>query len=139
MSKLKWFEDMVETKLLNIHTVYIAKVLSTDGKTAKIQPLGKTKAYGEEAKSQSPLSDIPIIYSARWKLKKVKLQYVENVVNHSPIIKYVDILVPTDIAAGDLVVCVCGERDITEAKKGNNTVPALGHHSMSASVIVGIL
>lgn len=43
------------------------------------------------------------------------------------------------IAAGDLVLVVCCERDITEALKGNDAVPLSGHHSQTASVIVDII
>ena len=126
MGTLSVFENMIEKKLLNMHTAFIAKVLSTNGETAKIQPLGMTQAYGEDSISQSVLSNIPVIHSARWKFKKETLQGV-------------DVLVPTDIEAGDIVVCVCGERNITKAKKGINSIPVYGHHSMSDAVVVGIL
>lgn len=153
-----------------LHTAYLGKVLSTNGKTAKIQPLGKVKAYNEEAKDQKPLSDVPILQSARYKFEKKTLTYVSGISGDfdgisslvanvdddgvlywgestsvdgessiTSITKSIDVLVPTEIAVGDIVLCVCCERDITEAKKGNNAIPALGHHSQSASVIVGVL
>ena len=81
------------------------------------------KAYGENAKSQSPLSNVPIVNSARYKAT-IEGEELKNI---------------KPIASGDIVLCVCCERDITEAKKGNNSTPALGRHSMSDSVIVGIL
>lgn len=109
MGNMSFFENMIERKLLNLHTAYLGKVVSTNGKTAKIQPLGMTKAYGEAAQKQSSLSNVPI---------------TKNV---------------TEIAEGDIAVCICCERDITDAKKGRNAVPALGHHSMSDSIIIGVL
>ena len=139
ISGLGVFDNIIENKLNMLHTAYLAKVISTDGITAKIQPLGKSKAYGGEAQSQSPLSNVPIIHSARWKLRRKTLTYVSDAPGLSQSKSNTDILVPTAISAGDVVLCVCCERDITEAKKGNNTVPALGRHSMSNSVIVGIL
>lgn len=102
-------EQMLNNKLLALHTAYLAKVISTNGRTAKIQPLGLTKAYGSAAQKQSPLSNVPFT-------KQI-----------------------TEISAGDIVVCICCERNITEAKKGNNVLPPAGHHSMSDSVIVGVL
>lgn len=102
-------ENMMNNKLLSLHTAYLAKVISVNGKTAKIQPLGYSKVYGGSAKKQSPLTAVPIT-------KQV-----------------------TGISAGDIAVCICCERDISEAKKGNNTVPAVGHHSMSDSIIIGVL
>lgn len=140
IGNLKFFENIVENKLLNTHTSFIGRVLSTNGVTAKIAPLGMSKGYDGSVLAQSPISNVPIIHSARWKLKKEKLRYVKNVSDHTPAFEEVDILVPTEIAAGDVVVCVCCERDISEAKKGNNSVPAVGStHSMSNSVVVGIL
>ena len=109
MSKLGFFENMIENRLLNTHTSYLAKVIVVNGNTAKIQPLTMSKAYGEKAQKQSPLSNVPM------------LDTIE------------------ELSAGDIVLCVCCERDITEAKKGNFSVPALRHHSMSDSIIVGRL
>ena len=123
MFNMNFFENLIENKLKSLHTAYLARVLSTNGTTAKIQPLGMVKAYGEKAKSQSPLSNVPIVNSARYKAT-IEGEELKNI---------------KPIASGDIVLCVCCERDITEAKKGNNSTPALGRHSMSDSVIVGIL
>lgn len=105
----KYFDSFIEAKLLNLHTAYLAKVISVSGKTAKIQPLGKVKEYGESEKSQSVLTSVP---------------HTKQV---------------TEIAKGDVVVCVCCERNISEAKKGRNVLPPTGHHSMSDSIIIGVL
>ena len=123
MGSLKVFENMIENKLLNLHTAYLAMVLSVNGNTAKIQPLGMTKAYGETAQKQSPLSNVLILNSAKYKA----------------VIEGEEIAQIKPISSGDIVLCVCCERDITEAKNGRNSTPAIGHHSMSDSVIVGIL
>ena len=87
----------------------MAKVIAVNGKTAKIQPLGLTKNVGEKAVRQSVLTAVP---------------YTKQV---------------TDIAKGDIAVCICCERNITEAKKGRNVCPPIGHHSMSDSIIIGTL
>lgn len=149
MGGLTAFENMVENKLKNLHTAYLAKVLSANGETAKIQPLGYVKAYGKKAQKQSPLSNVPI---ATQKIVNDTVEVVSSVsldvekdgdtikdvqlkVSH----KTINVPKVKAIAAGDIVVCVCCERDITEAKKGKNSTPALGHHSMSDSVIIGVL
>lgn len=152
MGYQKIFENMIESRLLDLHCAYIAKILSTDGKTAKIQPLGKTKQFGEAAKDQAPITNVPIIESARYKYKKKTLEYVSDVsinttyssgyvTSATPILtkKKIDVVEVEDVAAGDIVICVCCDRDITEARKGNNSVPSIGHHSMSSSVIVGVI
>lgn len=142
-------EQMLNNKLLSLHTAYLAKVISTSGNTAKIQPLGMTKAYGSDAIKQSPLSNVPI---ATHKIGNDTIKVVSgvscNVEKDGDILKDVKIEVEKTtidipqikpITAGDIVVCICCERNITEAKKGNNVLPPTGHHSMSDSIIVGVL
>ena len=149
MGTFKAFENMIEKKLMNMHTAYLGKVLLVDGNTAKIQPLGMTKAYGEKAQKQSSLSNVPI---ATKKITTEKISVIsetslnvekegDTVKNVSLNVKRSDITIAkeTPIKAGDIVVCVCCERDISAAKKGVNTTPAIGHHSMSDSVIIGCL
>lgn len=135
MGSLGVFERIVEKKLLNMHTAYLAKVISSNGKTAKIQPLGMTRAYNEKAQAQSVLSNVPIA------CQKLKNHTYTVVTDPYPNSRKTQITVAQvePIAKGDIVVCVCCERDISEAKKGNNSLPAYGHHSMSDSVIVGVL
>lgn len=149
MGKFAAFENMVNNKLLNLHTAYLAKVISSNGKTAKIQPLGMTKAYGEKAQKQSPLSKVPIA-TKKFVNKSVKVvsgvsydvkKDGDTVTDVKINVSHTTLNIPQiePISAGDIVICVCCERDITEAKKGNNSTPAIGHHSMSDSVIVGVL
>lgn len=158
MGNLKYIEGLIEKKLLGLHTAYLAKVLSVNGNTAKIQPLGLTKNYGEAAKAQSPLSSVPIIASARYRLSEKDIEVVKDVSletengtipdTEDEYIKTANIKTSTEtlkiavlepLKAGDVVVCVCCERDITEAIKGKNALPPVGHHQQSDSVIVGIL
>lgn len=140
MGKLTAFENMMNNKLLNLHTAYLAKVISTNGKTAKIQPLGLTKAYGETAQKQSVLSSVPILQSAH-KVKIKTITYVKSVDfdTKKVIEETATITEIVPISAGDIVYCGVCERSITEAKRGNNSTPVLGHHSMSDSVILGVL
>lgn len=105
----KYIDNAIEKKLLSLHTAYLAKVISVSGRTAKIQPLGKVKEVGKKEESQSVLTSVP---------------YTKQV---------------TSIKKGDVVVCICCERDITEAKRGRNVLPPTGHHSMSDSIIIGVL
>lgn len=133
------FQNMIDESLMNIHTAYIAKVISTNGTTAKIQPLGNVKAYGGKAKAQAPLSNVPILQQARNKVTSKQITYVYSVENHTGRTKTENFAVLTPISAGDIVLCVCCERNITDAKKGINSTPVIGHHSISDSIIVGVL
>ena len=153
MGRADIFNNMIEQKLLGLHTCYLAKVLSTNGKTAKILPLGKVKAYGEEAKAQSPLTNVPITSSARYKFTLKNLEYERDVdITTSPSaegcvgsVRLIEdknrenFAIVEPIAAGDIVVCICADRNITDAKKGINSTPPAGHHSQSDSIIIGIL
>lgn len=122
MGNLKFFEAMIEKQMLDLHTAFIAKILSVSENTAKIQPLGLTKEMGGTAKSYAPISSAAITNQA-----KFKLFYDKGTVTANPISK------------GDIVVCICCDRDITEAKKGKNALPPSGHHNMSDCIIVGVL
>ncbi len=137
MGNLGFFENMIENKLKNLHTAYLATVISATKKTAKIKPLCMTKAYGQNELSQSVLSNVPIADNVFHPIEKTYTVVVEPY----PYAQKMEIKVieKKPIQAGDIVVCVCCERDITEARKGRDTVPPVGHHSMSDSVIVGCL
>jgi pyruvoyl-dependent arginine decarboxylase (PvlArgDC) len=131
-------EGMIEEKLLDLHTAYIAKVISVNGSKAKVQPLNMVKQYGGVAKKPSPVTAY-ILNNARYKLKPKNLTYVSDVISHSSVKETTEVMTQKPISAGDIVFCVCADRNITEARKGNLTTPQIGHHSMSDSVIVGIL
>ena len=127
--------------------------VSDDLKTAKILPLGKTKAYGETAVSQSPLSNVPVANNARYKYTPKTISYVKKDpklitqssdgyltgANLQYENKSENVAVVKPIETGDIAVCVCGERNISDAKNGVNNTPPAGHHSMSDAIIIGVL
>ena len=132
MNNLNSINAIIESKLLSLHTAYIGKVLKySDGK-ADIQPLQMLKQYGKPAEKHSPIPNVPVTHQARFKYEAK----TASVGTYGGTITYLE---PVPLTVGDVVVCICGERDITEARKGNIAVPALGHHSMSDSIVVGIL
>ena len=59
--------------------------------------------------------------------------YKQSVLTQVPICQHVT------AKAGSIVVCICCERNISDAKKGINTVVPAGRHSMSDSIIIGVL
>lgn len=117
--------SILEQKLLRVRTCYIGKVISTDGTVAKVQPLNIMKYTDGREKIPDQLSNVPIVSSARHKV-------TYDIKNHS-------ISSIRSISVGDLVVCVCGDRSISSSKRGKMTVPPKGRHSMSDSIIVGLL
>ena len=125
-----FFDEIVTKHLLDMSTAYLAKVIAVTSTTATVQPLGKVKQYGENAKKQAVVSNIPVLRNAR---NKIKRQTVT--INGTSY----DLAVLTPIAAGDIVLCVVCDRDIAQALKGENSVPTTGHHSKSDSVVVGVI
>lgn len=124
----KVIESLIEQKLLGLHTAYFAKVISVYGSTAKIQPLNMVKAAGQNAKKQAVLT-VPIMPTAHKHGQRTI--YTEDTSFTVPTVE--------SVSAGDIVLCLCGERDITETKKGKFVLPPLGHHRMSDSVIIGVI
>ena len=152
MSGASFISGAIEKKLLDLNVAFLAKILSINGETAKIQPLGMIKQVGETAKSKAPITNVPIIKSAQYKLTEKTLEYVSEVTisttsadgyvtSVSPNVtkKQENILVKSPLGVGDIVFCVCADRDITEARNGKNSVPSIGHHPISDCVIVGVL
>lgn len=135
MGNMSFVDKAIEKKLMDLHCAYIGKVISTDGKTAKVQPLGLIQdASSSAAKAQAVVSDVPV--ACRYKISAKTITYAADA-NGST--RSQTVAVPSQIAKGDLVVCLCADRNITEARRGNNELPVAGRHDISDSIIVGIL
>lgn len=175
MGNYQIIDNIIEEKLLSMHTCYIGRVLAFNGTSANIQPLQMIKQYGKNAVACSVIPNVPVIESARYRLSektmtvltrgnggcsgelnanitvkgeaKAEGEEMESTGTISKTIpvtcgckeETITILEKEPIKSGDLVVCVCGERDITESKNGNIAKPALVHHSMSDSIVIGVL
>lgn len=134
MGNTAFVENIINRKLMDLHCAYIGKVTWTDGETATVQPLGLIKEYGSTAtKTQAVIQDVPV--ACKYKLSTESIYYVDgNGIGRSQ-----TVAVPKLLAKGDLVVCLCADRDITDARRGRSSLPPAGHHSISDSIIVGIL
>ncbi len=122
MSLSTVIKDIVSEEIKSLHCAFLAKVLSTNGKKAKIQPLGMIRNYGGTAKKQAPLTNVHIARSARYKIGESG-----------------DDIKLTPIDVGDVVLCVCCDRNIDAALKGENVLPPAGYHNQSDCVIVSII
>ena len=162
---MNFVNDIVEAKLLSLHTVFLAKVLSVANNKATIQPLNMIKQVGKEAQKQAPIPNVPITIQAKGKAGTDTIRYVKGVSldvdkttesvlqgdgttksftyvsNVTQNVSYAEkeMAVLSPISKGDIVVCACSERDITEAKNGKIAVPANRHHSLSDTIIIGVL
>lgn len=126
----KAMETLINQNLMELHTAFFAKVISVseNGNEAKIQPLNMIKAVGQNPKKQAVLT-APILPSAH--KHGSRTIHVGQYSFSCPTVELV--------CEGDTVLCICGERDITETKKGNFATPPLGHHRISDAVIVGVV
>lgn len=134
-----YFTESIEAKLLNLHTTYLAKVVTVGDDFATVQPLTMIKQYGKAAKRQAPIAGVPISSHCKGKVVEKELRYVSGISDHSPNYSTVKILQFEPLKAGDIVVCSCSERDITEARAGNISLPTGRRHSLSDSIILGVL
>lgn len=134
MGNMSFFDTLIEKKLMDLHCGYIGRVIWTDGITAKVQPLGLIKRAGSaETKAQAVVSDVPV--ACRYKLAEKTISYTDK---NGSVAKQ-KVAVPKLIAKGDLVACLCADRNIAAARRGENELPPAGRHSISDSIIVGIL
>lgn len=129
-----------------MHTAYLAKVLAVSGKTAKIQPLGMYQTADGKAKAQSVLTKVPILEHVRHitlvkQSLSVKVSEGSATIspNPHPVEDNVGHVKIEPIKAGDIVVCICCEHNISEAKRGVNALPPAGRFNMSDSIIIGVL
>lgn len=153
MNSLGVIEDMIEAKLMDLHTAFLAKIVSTNGSTATVQPLNMYQQYGESAKKCAVIPNVPITKQARYRVHPTTITYLTSAsistttggegfltsakVNTNSGSSTVAGI--ASIAAGDVVFCLCSERNITEAKNGTVALPTLGRHTMSDCIIIGVL
>jgi hypothetical protein len=139
MINSNFVNDIVESKLLSLHTCYLAKVLTVNGSRATVQPLTMIKQYGKAAQKQAPVPDVPISSHCRGKVAEKELRYVSGVSGGSASYSTVKILTFTGLTAGNIVLCCCCDRDITDAVNGKTALPSNRRHSLSDSIIIGVL
>lgn len=148
MGKSNVFDDMIEEKLLNLHTSFIGQIVSVQGSDkCSVKPLDKIKAYGQKAKAQAPITNVPILNHVRhYTLVKQSLTVQDTYTgggtitpSSHPSASNIGHLKVEPLKAGDIVLCVCAERDISSSSKGMSTTPPVGHHQIANAVVVGLL
>lgn len=115
------FQSMIEQALLQIHTGFFGKVITAGDGMATVQSLSMIKEVGGQAVPQAVVENCPVLSSA------VKFLSTNNPVQ------------VRRVQTGDIVYCVCADRDISATKNGVMAVPVPGHHMLSSAVVVGIL
>lgn len=133
MNEFSFFENMIEQRILSIHTAFLAKVISVDDDGATVQPLMslKSTATGE----QTAVGYIRVTVPKNIKFKRENITY--RVSDTSSITKTV--VVPDDIAVGDIVYIGICERNITNAVNGSSELATMRAHDMNDGVILCVL
>lgn len=144
MQSMSIGDRQLEQALLQLHTAFLGRVVSFNESagTASVQPLTLTQPVGGNAVKQPLLKDIPVLANARYKLKYMNPPYCKaqcsegSVTGNLTSEKHITM---EPLAAGNIVLCVTCERDITAARRGRSEVPAFGHHQQKDSIVVGVL
>ena len=105
-SLARFIRSEIDQKLLDTHTSFLASVVSIDKNVMTVQPLFMYKEYGEKAKKPAVITNIPILT-----LEKTVI-YIDAETKEGISIE------TEDITTGDTVICVCCERNISEARDG---------------------
>lgn len=108
-------KKMIDEKIKALNVAFLAKILLIEGEKAKIQPLGLVRTISGTTQKQGVITNVHIAQSARYKANS------------------------TPIEVGDVVLCVCCDRNIDAALKGENFLPPVGYHKKSDCVIVAII
>nr|DAW44151.1 MAG TPA: baseplate protein [Caudoviricetes sp.] len=127
MANSTYINDAIEQALLNVHTGFIAKVVNVSGDIATIQPLAMNKAVGGESSVPAIITACPVISSCG-KYESFICQATGN-----ECVKF------KKVQTGDIVFCVCADRDISETRHGGMATPRPGHHEISFAVVIGVL
>lgn len=141
MSLAGVIKNIVEEESKKLHCAFLAKVLSVKNNKAKIQPLGLIRDYGGTATQQAPITNVHIAKSALNKVTTKEIEYISSVnFDGKSVTKKAETIAKlTPIATGDIVLCVCCDRNIDAALKGENSLPPVGCHKQSDCVIVAII
>lgn len=132
MGDFDFLDGLTKQQILNIRTSYLAKVTGISGNTARVQPLHMHKAVNgkaEKAKENSAVIPRNIKYSTSTITYKTA----------NDTTKSMTVLVPADLAIGDIVYVGVCDRDITYAKNGKIGEATNRHHNINDSVIIRVM
>lgn len=130
------FQGLIDQALLQVHTGFCGKVVGVNEGLAVVQPLNLIKEMGGRPKQQAVVPNCPILQSAKKFVRKEIRTSSGGEPSHNHSVTVWDV---ADVAAGDIVYCVCADRDISETRNGAFATPVAGHHSLAGAVVVGIL
>lgn len=129
---ISFFSKLIESYMLKMHTAYIAKVISVNGNYAMVQPLTFSQSSNGELLKQSIVSAfIP-------KGIKTTVKTIQYMVSGTKT-ESIDVLVPDELCANDIVYCGVCECDISSAVNGVMAEMPVRNFDMNDSVILKVL
>ena len=137
---MSFFENLVKSSVLRIHTAYIARVESVSDDKAVVAPLTYSKDVNGNLLEQAPVT---AYVPQNVKFEEKEITYVTSVSGSlesgiSTETETAAVFVPAELAQGDIVLCIVCERDITYAVQGRLSEPSR-MHDMNDSVIIKVL
>lgn len=120
----KTVNSMINQRLLDTHTSFLARVISIELNKMTVRPLFAYKAYGGKAAAASVINAVPVLFPFKY------VYYVDE--ETEELIK----IEQEKVREGDTVYCGVCDRDITEAKKGADFQTSPRHHDLSDSIVV---
>ena len=158
--------EMIESKLLELHTAFLAKVVAVNGKTYSIKPLAKYKQYGKEAQEYPVITEVyrckgfaagksetfahshsvPSItttsnthnhgYGSSSTTDNDTHSHTVPVNTTETVGKELEVNVTVPIKVGDIVLCVALERDMSNLTNGKTNLPFTGVHHRINDAII---
>jgi hypothetical protein len=129
MNEITFFENFVNSKIKNINTAYLGKVLSVSGNTARLQPLNMHKAVGGKAKEQKTTT---ALIPPNIKFRAETITYMTSATTSDT----KTVLIPENLAVGDIVYVGICDRDISNAQNGEIREATARHHNINDGVIL---
>lgn len=128
---MNFIENLINSKIINIHTAFIGKVTAINGNIARVQPLTYSKNARGELKEQTLIAArIP----RNIKLKEQDITY--RVSDYSS--QTTTVIVPDKLVVGDIVYCGIADRDISEENLSGKIIEPTRHHDINDSVILAV-
>lgn len=158
--------DIIESRLLELHTAFLAKVVAVNGKTYSIKPLAKYKQYGAEAQEYPVITNVyrckgfatgksetfehshtvPSVetssnthshgYGASSTTDNDTHSHTVPTNTTETVGRELDVEVRVPIKIGDIVLCVALERDMSNLTNGKTNLPFTGVHHRINDAII---
>ena len=124
-------DTYINSKIINIHTAFIGKVLSVNGSIARVQPLTYSENTSGDLKEQTPVA---VYIPQNVKFKRETITYMKSQYDAAT----ETVIVPDTVACGDIVYCGVSERDITAENLSGKIAKPTRHHDINDSVILAV-